>query len=165
MARKIMAEHKPKRSDFTDPQRMREGPATASHQAGNDVVAEIVGAVLATGILLQDVDQDSGVEDVDSHRCQSKTRPGEDAMGCVGLLLESGDAMVRIHLHKAEAMGILQLVAFLQEAYGVKVEDEELIPQNLDSINAVSAYICRKLNGAAEGDSLAFRQDVHGGSA
>ena len=72
-------------------------------------MAEIVGAVLATGILLQDFDQDSGIEDVDSHRCQSKTRPGEDAMGFVGFLLETRDAMVRIHLHKAEAVGLLQL--------------------------------------------------------
>ena len=51
-----------------------------------------------------------------------------------------------------DSIGILQLVTFLQDTYGVKVEDEELIPQNLDSISAVSAYLCRKLNTGAEVD-------------
>ena len=64
-----------------------------------------------------------------------------------------------------DSVGILQLITFLEDTYGTTVEDEERIPQNLDSINAVSAYICRKLNGVAEGDSLAVRQDVHGGNA
>jgi acyl carrier protein len=45
-----------------------------------------------------------------------------------------------------DSIGILQLVTFLQDTYGIKVDDEELIPQNLDSIDAVSAYLCRKLD-------------------
>lgn len=48
-----------------------------------------------------------------------------------------------------DSIGILQLVTFLQDSYGITVQDEELIPQNLDSITAVAAYVVRKLNGAA----------------
>ncbi len=48
-----------------------------------------------------------------------------------------------------DSIGILQLVTFLQETYGITVRDEELLPENLDSVNAVTAYLCRKLDGAA----------------
>jgi acyl carrier protein len=49
-----------------------------------------------------------------------------------------------------DSTAVLELVAFLEENYGITVEDDELTPDNLDSINSVSAYLRRKLNGAAE---------------
>ncbi len=45
-----------------------------------------------------------------------------------------------------DSTGVLQLVTFLEESYGITVDDEDLIPENLDSINCVTAYICRKTN-------------------
>jgi acyl carrier protein len=47
-----------------------------------------------------------------------------------------------------DSTGILELIAFLQDTYGIVIDDEELVPENLDSINAVSRYVHRKLNGA-----------------
>jgi acyl carrier protein len=44
-----------------------------------------------------------------------------------------------------DSTGVLELVNFLEEELGINVDDEELIPENLDSINNVSAYIERKL--------------------
>ena len=46
-----------------------------------------------------------------------------------------------------DSMGVLEVVAFLQETYGITVEDEELTPDNLDSFNNLEAYIARKLDG------------------
>lgn len=43
-----------------------------------------------------------------------------------------------------DSTGVLELVSFIEETYGIKVEDEELIPENLDSVVFVSAYITRK---------------------
>lgn len=40
-----------------------------------------------------------------------------------------------------DSTGIMQLVAFLQEQYRIAIEDEELIPDNLDSIRKVVAFI------------------------
>ena len=40
-----------------------------------------------------------------------------------------------------DSTGILQLVAFIQEQYLIAVEDEELIPENLDSVSRVAAFI------------------------
>ena len=43
-----------------------------------------------------------------------------------------------------DSTGILELIAFVQETYGIQVEDEEAVPANLDSISRISAYIRRK---------------------
>ncbi len=40
-----------------------------------------------------------------------------------------------------DSTGVLELVGFLEENYNIKVEDEELIPENLDSIKNICAYI------------------------
>ena len=43
-----------------------------------------------------------------------------------------------------DSTGVLELVAFLEKSYGIRVEDEELVPENLDSIASVGAYVLRK---------------------
>jgi acyl carrier protein len=48
-----------------------------------------------------------------------------------------------------DSTGVLELVAHLEEAYGVKVQDDELTPDNLDSIDAIAAYLERKARSAA----------------
>ena len=44
-----------------------------------------------------------------------------------------------------DSTGILELIGFLEEEYSISVEDEELIPENLDSLNNVVAYLRRKM--------------------
>jgi len=44
-----------------------------------------------------------------------------------------------------DSTGVLELVAFLEQTYEVKVRDEELVPDNLDSLAKVSAFVHRKL--------------------
>jgi acyl carrier protein len=48
-----------------------------------------------------------------------------------------------------DSTGVLELVAHLEETYLIKVEDEELIPENLDSIANVAAFITRKQTAGA----------------
>jgi len=43
-----------------------------------------------------------------------------------------------------DSTGILQLVSFLQERYLISIEDAELIPDNLDSIGKVAAFVRSK---------------------
>ena len=47
-----------------------------------------------------------------------------------------------------DSTGVLQLVDFLEQTYGVRVEDDELTPDNLDSIVQIESYLNRKLRGA-----------------
>ena len=52
-----------------------------------------------------------------------------------------------------DSTGVLELVSHLQEHYQIEVKDEELIPDNLDSINAVAAFVARKKkHDSASGD-------------
>ena len=46
-----------------------------------------------------------------------------------------------------DSTGILELVSFLEESFGIKVADEELVPENLDSLANIEAFLCRKLDG------------------
>jgi acyl carrier protein len=44
-----------------------------------------------------------------------------------------------------DSVGVLELVAFLEEAFGLRVEDEELVPENLDSVERLVTYVGSKL--------------------
>lgn len=43
-----------------------------------------------------------------------------------------------------DSTGILELIDFISEEFSITVEDEELIPENLDSIQNVTAFIATK---------------------
>ena len=43
-----------------------------------------------------------------------------------------------------DSTGILELVMFIEETYGIGVEDEEIIPENLDSISSIAKYVQTK---------------------
>jgi len=45
-----------------------------------------------------------------------------------------------------DSTGVLELVGFIEEEFSIVVEDEELIPENLDSIYNVTAYLGKKIN-------------------
>lgn len=49
-----------------------------------------------------------------------------------------------------DSTGVLELVAFLEEKFQVKVEDEDLIPANLDSINAIVRYVESKCTASVD---------------
>jgi len=44
-----------------------------------------------------------------------------------------------------DSTGFLELVLFLEETFGIKVEDAELVPENLDSLELIDRYLQAKL--------------------
>jgi acyl carrier protein len=44
-----------------------------------------------------------------------------------------------------DSTGVLMVVEFIQDTFGVKVEDAEMVPENLDSIDNLAAFIRKKL--------------------
>jgi acyl carrier protein len=40
-----------------------------------------------------------------------------------------------------DSTGVLEIIGFLQEEFGVQVEDDEMIADNLDSVNNLVNYI------------------------
>jgi acyl carrier protein len=45
-----------------------------------------------------------------------------------------------------DSTGVLELVAYLEEQFAIEVKDEELIPENLDSIARLVDFVGRKLS-------------------
>ncbi len=61
--------------------------------------------------------------------------------------LESGTSFLDEGI--VDSTGILELIEFISGEFEITVEDEELIPENLDSIDNVTAFIARKTGNAS----------------
>lgn len=60
-----------------------------------------------------------------------------------GKTLADGDSFMEHHV--VDSTGFLELVTFIESAFGFRVEDEEMVPENLDSLDAIEAYVTRRL--------------------
>jgi len=45
-----------------------------------------------------------------------------------------------------DSTGLLELVSFLEQRFEIRVEDDEMVPENLNSLGCISSYLDRKLN-------------------
>lgn len=54
-----------------------------------------------------------------------------------------GDSFMDLHL--IDSTGFLELITHLEERYGIVVEEEEIVPENLDSLDAIAGFVTRKL--------------------
>ena len=46
-----------------------------------------------------------------------------------------------------DSMGFIMLITFLEEEFGIKTVDSDLIEENFESVNAISEFIQRKSQG------------------
>jgi acyl carrier protein len=44
-----------------------------------------------------------------------------------------------------DSTGVLELVTFIEDKFGIVVQDQELIPDNFDSLNRLSTFISKKV--------------------
>ncbi|CAN5228103.1 acyl carrier protein [soil metagenome] len=47
-----------------------------------------------------------------------------------------------------DSTGVLELVGFLEETYDIQIADAELVPENLDSIDKIVAFVGAKRNSS-----------------
>ena len=45
-----------------------------------------------------------------------------------------------------DSTGVLEMVGFLSDEFSITIEDDELVPENFDSIEKVATYLQKKLN-------------------
>jgi acyl carrier protein len=50
-----------------------------------------------------------------------------------------------------DSTGVLELVAFIEQNYGISVDDRELLPENLDSISNVTRFVSGKTGAQVAG--------------
>jgi acyl carrier protein len=43
-----------------------------------------------------------------------------------------------------DSLGIMELVSFLEEQYGIRVSDDDLTPENFQTVDSIVAFIDRK---------------------
>ena len=46
-----------------------------------------------------------------------------------------------------DSTGIQEIIGFLQDEFGIEVLDEEIVPDNLDSVQRIADYLARKVKG------------------
>lgn len=76
------------------------------------------------------------------------TRDQINAFVVSNFLFDSGDVKDDASLMGEgiiDSTGVLELVMFVEEAFGFTVADEEVLPQNFDSIAALAAYVEHKV--------------------
>jgi acyl carrier protein len=58
-----------------------------------------------------------------------------------------------------DSMGVLTLVEFVQEKYGIAIGDDELLPENWDSVSRIASFVQARLIPAeiSQGDSATTR--------
>jgi acyl carrier protein len=61
-----------------------------------------------------------------------------------GTTLVDEDSFMEIGL--IDSTGILELISFVEEKYSIKLDADELIPENLDSISRLTVFLSKKLS-------------------
>ena len=56
--------------------------------------------------------------------------------------LNDQDSLLQLQI--VDSTGFLELVNFLETKYGIKVGDDEMVPENLETIDNIVAFLDRK---------------------
>lgn len=51
--------------------------------------------------------------------------------------------------HVLDSTGFIELITFVEERFGVEVADDEMLPENFDSLRNIAGYVERKRGAAA----------------
>jgi len=58
--------------------------------------------------------------------------------------IKDGDATSFLESGIVDSTGILEIVEFIEETFEISVEDDELVPENMDSIENLANFVNRK---------------------
>lgn len=63
-------------------------------------------------------------------------------MGRSDAQIDPGESLIESGI--MDSTGVLELVEYLEATYGIKIEDEELIPENLETVNNIVIFLKTK---------------------
>jgi acyl carrier protein len=72
-------------------------------------------------------------------------------LGNSGLELSGGDSLLEVGV--IDSVGVLELIEHLESTYGFQIPDTDVLPENLDSLDAITQYVSRRLQAAGEATS------------
>jgi acyl carrier protein len=63
-----------------------------------------------------------------------------------GVDLSGEDSLIEVGV--IDSTGVLELIGFIEERYEVEIADEEVLPENLDSIANITRFVGEKKAGS-----------------
>jgi acyl carrier protein len=57
--------------------------------------------------------------------------------------VDDGESLLQLQI--VDSTGFLEIVAFIESTFDIRVSDDEMVPENLESIDNIAAYVGRKL--------------------
>ncbi|MGH3040679.1 MAG: acyl carrier protein [Gaiellaceae bacterium] len=63
-----------------------------------------------------------------------------------GVDLAGEDSLIEVGV--IDSTGVLELIGFIEERYEVEIADEEVLPENLDSIGSITRFVGEKTASA-----------------
>src|SRR5918994_1519220 len=66
-----------------------------------------------------------------------------------GVTLDREDSLIEVGV--IDSTGVLELIGFIEERYEVEIADEEVIPENLDSIANITRFVGTKVGAGSNG--------------
>jgi acyl carrier protein len=54
------------------------------------------------------------------------------------------DDLSFMEAHLLDSTGFIELITFVEETFGIAVSDEEMVPENFDSLANIEGYLARK---------------------
>ena len=66
--------------------------------------------------------------------------------GDTASMLDDGESF--LETGTIDSIGVLDIVMFLEHNFQLKVQDRELVPENLDSVNRLVQFVMRKTHAA-----------------
>jgi acyl carrier protein len=48
-----------------------------------------------------------------------------------------------------DSTGLLEVIAFLEAEYGISILDQEMVPDNLETVGRIAAFVARKRQASA----------------
>lgn len=48
-----------------------------------------------------------------------------------------------------DSTGVLELISYLEEKYAISLESNEIVPENLDSVEKLAGFVSRKIQGSS----------------
>lgn len=67
-------------------------------------------------------------------------------MGDASSMLKDGESF--LETGTIDSIGVLEVTAFLETTFELQVDDKDLVPENLDSVNNLTQYILRRQHAA-----------------
>lgn len=66
-----------------------------------------------------------------------------------GVALDRDDSLIEVGV--IDSTGVLELIGFIEERYEIQIADEEVLPENLDSIANIIRFVGGKTGASANG--------------